>query len=119
MNAAKTFLATGGIIRYFNLSIYRLGSIYFIDIPMSLILMNESAIIVSFSKTINDANIRYYLTQLNKKREEEEKKYHKELEKQQNNDTINPDDDSDTQENDNDANSHNSDNNSKDYNTEE
>ncbi|MGQ9842993.1 MAG: hypothetical protein ACUVRK_05450 [Spirochaetota bacterium] len=41
--------------------------------------MNETAIIVSFSNTIHDVNIRNYLTPLNKKREEEEKNIRKNL----------------------------------------
>lgn len=68
----------------FNLSIYQLGNIYCIDIPMNLIIMNESAVIVSCASTINDSEISNYLTKLFEKRKEEEKK-HEELKKQENN----------------------------------
>lgn len=62
-------------------TIYQLGNIYHIDIPMNLVLMNESAVIVSFTNTINDSEISNYLAKLMEKRKEEEKKYQEELNK--------------------------------------
>ncbi len=68
-------------IEKFNLSIYQMGNVYCIDIPMNLMFMNESAVIVSFTNTINDSEISNYLAQLRKKREQEERKYCEELQK--------------------------------------
>ncbi|MCX8125451.1 MAG: hypothetical protein N3F66_14985 [Spirochaetes bacterium] len=113
--AAKYRLAFGNItpnkaliivnrkqIEKFNLSIYQMGNVYCIDIPMNLMFMNESAVIVSFTNNINDSEISNYLTELRKKREQEEKKYREEQQKKDeteklnedknNNDTIDKDD---------------------------
>lgn len=65
----------------FNLSIYKMGNVYCIDIPMNLMLMNETAVIVSFTNTINDSEISKYFAELREKREEEEKKYKQEQQK--------------------------------------
>lgn len=70
----------------FNLSIYQVGNVYCIDIPMNLILMNESAVIVSSANTINDSEMSNYLAKLLEKRKEEEKKYQEDLNKNENND---------------------------------
>ena len=71
----------------FNLSIYQIGNVYFIDIPMNLLIMNESAVIVSCDTTIKDSEISNYLATLLEKRKEEEKKQQEELNKNENNDT--------------------------------
>ena len=74
-------------LKKFNLSTYKIGNVYCIDIPMNLILMNESAVIVSSANTIKDSEISNYLATLLEKRKEEEKKQQEELNKNENNDT--------------------------------
>jgi hypothetical protein len=71
----------------FNLAIYKIGNVYCIDIPMNLILINESAVIVSCDTTIKDSEISNYFATLLEKRKEEEKKQQEELNKNENNDT--------------------------------
>jgi hypothetical protein len=80
-------------------TIYQLGNIYHIDIPMNLVLMNESAVIVSFTNTINDSEISNYLAKLMEKRKEEEKKYQEELKKNESDDENTYNEDNDTNEN--------------------
>ncbi|MEW6525329.1 MAG: hypothetical protein AB1444_01520 [Spirochaetota bacterium] len=97
-------------------NIYQLGNIYHIDIPMNLVLMNESAVIVSFTNTINDSEISNYLAKLMEKRKEEEKKYQEELNKNGNVDDDGDEniynEDNDTNKNQYDDNDENTDTNS-------
>ncbi|MGB4267691.1 MAG: hypothetical protein WBK20_00770 [Spirochaetota bacterium] len=73
----------------FNLSIYQIGNIYCIDIPMNLIIMNDSVVIVSCRSIINDSEIDNYLAKLLEKRKKEEEKKYEELYKNENFDQNN------------------------------
>lgn len=58
----------------FEPSIYRLGPLSFVDMPLISVMFKESAVIISDSDSIDEKEIRAYFTKRNKEREEAAKK---------------------------------------------
>ncbi|HNX59925.1 MAG TPA: hypothetical protein PKK43_12565 [Spirochaetota bacterium] len=58
----------------FEPSIYKLGPLSFVDMPLISVMFKESAVIISESDTIDEKEIRAYFAKRNKEREEAAKK---------------------------------------------
>ncbi|HNX60590.1 MAG TPA: hypothetical protein PKK43_15920, partial [Spirochaetota bacterium] len=71
-----------GLIRYYP-NVYTLGKMIFIDIPGSLMLLNESALILSPRETVDDKEITSYIAKRSKERELKEQQEQKEQEEQE------------------------------------
>ncbi len=58
----------------FEPSIYRLGPLTFVDMPLTSIMFKESAVIISATDTIDEKEVRAYFTKRNRERAEAAKK---------------------------------------------
>ncbi len=81
----KAMLVTSGkegLVRYYP-NIYTLGKMTFIDMPGSLMLLTESALILSPRETVDDKEITSYFAKRTKERELREQREQKEQEEQE------------------------------------